>query len=76
MIVAICGGPRVGKTELSRRLVTRLGGVVVHTDDWLHEEWKEIPFKVIDAVYRVHARPLFVEGVQAARALRKGMAAD
>ena len=69
--VVICGGPKSGKTHLCRDLKRR----VIHTDDYADAyEWEELPWALLSAV-RGEDRWV-MEGVQAARALRKGLEAD
>jgi hypothetical protein len=68
--VAICGGPKTGKTTLSAYDLTE----TIHTDDYIGScRWEDVPERVIrDA----GDRPIIVEGVQAARALRSGLAVN
>lgn len=69
--VAIVGGPRVGKTTLALKVRDR---PVIASDDIKHLEWSEQPARMI---HLVGARPSFVvEGVQVARALRRGLEVD
>ena len=71
--IAIVGGPRAGKTTLSR-LTDR---PVIHTDDYRTRSWESVPHAVIADVLDIDNRNGFiVEGVQVARALRKGLEVD
>lgn len=69
--VAIAGGPRVGKTTIASRVSDRM---VFGTDEFREFPWEEVPHRVIAkaSVYD----SFLVEGVQVARALRKGLRAD
>jgi hypothetical protein len=71
--IAVTGGPNSGKTTgVAARVTDR---TVIHTDDWKHLGYSpEVPFLIIDAC-KAHSSFL-VEGVQAARALRKGLEVD
>lgn len=68
--VAIVGGPKVGKTTLSRLATDR---VIHHNDDAKHLNWEDHPAYWINKA----VEPSFViEGVHVARALRKGLKVD
>lgn len=69
--VVIAGGPKTGKTTLTAGVTDR---EVFHTDDFNKAPWTEIPRLVIDQVKDVPAYVL--EGVQAGRALWKGLEPD
>jgi len=69
--IAIVGGPRVGKTTLSKRVSDRK---VVSTDDFIRQPWGSVPTLIQGAVALESA--FIVEGVQAARFLRKGGQVD
>jgi hypothetical protein len=69
--IAITGGPRTGKTTLSR-WCSRL---VFHTDDYKHIEWSKASQKIADDVNAAYDS-LLVEGVRVPHALRKGMKVD
>lgn len=69
--VAIAGGPRVGKTTLAASATDR---PVIGTDAYRSHAWEFIPAKVIADVEKHHS--FVLEGVQVARALRKGLRAD
>ena len=70
--VAIVGGPHTGKSTFARSVRDR---PVIATDDYINLPWEDVPAKVIEAAGA--AGPAFVvEGVQAARALRKGLEVD
>lgn len=68
--VAIVGGPRTGKSTLSA-LADR---PVVHTDDTMDLPWEDQPSCVIQLLR--HMDTFVVEGVQASRAIRKGLEVD
>lgn len=69
--VAIVGGPRAGKSTIVGHITDR---EVIHTDSYNGEEWDALPGLLIDAT---QGKERFViEGVHAARALRKGMQVD
>ena len=69
--VAIVGGPKTGKTTLSRKLQ---GVEILHTDDLMHLNWEHQPEAISE---RLRGKSTFVvEGVQTARALRKGLEVD
>lgn len=69
--IAIVGGPRAGKTTLAR-LADRH---VIHTDDYRTRTWEAVPHAVIADVLDLaqYGHRWIVEGVQVARALRKGL---
>lgn len=69
--VGIAGGPNTGKTTLSKRVQDRR---VVGTDAYKEIPWEDVPHRMIadvkdDSTY-------CIEGVQVARALRKGLPLD
>ena len=76
--IAIVGGPRSGKTTLAR-LADRH---VIHTDDYRTRSWEAVPHAVIADIRDLEADSLsrgnrwIIEGVQVARALRKGLEVD
>lgn len=76
--IAIVGGPRAGKTTLAR-LADRH---VIHTDDYRTRTWEAVPHAVIADIRDLEADSLsrgnrwIIEGVQVARALRKGLEVD
>lgn len=70
--IAIVGGPKTGKSTLSGMSD---GRVVIHTDDFRDIPWADVPIAVNRAVMASGGRYI-VEGVQVARALRKGLAPD
>lgn len=77
---AILGGPRSGKTTYAAKLMAGEGErrPVVHTDDFIALGWERQPEAVIEAC-RAHeeaGRGFILEGVTAARALRKGLLVD
>ncbi len=69
--LAVAGGPRTGKTTLAAKLAAR---AQIHTDDLMALPWADVPPAVIAECDRHGA--LVVEGVQVARALRKGLQVD
>jgi predicted GTPase len=70
--VAIVGGPRTGKSTLANAVRDR---PVIPTDSYMDLPWEDVPAKVIEAAGAAGGR-FVVEGVQAARALRKGLEVD
>lgn len=69
--VAIVGGPGTGKSTLAAKVDDR---DVVHTDSFRELPWEDVPAAVIA---ECSGKPAFVvEGVQVARALRKGLEVD
>ena len=69
--VAIVGGPRTGKTTMASYVRDRK---VYHTDDFMHLDWKDQPDFIIQLLK--DQSTYVVEGVQVARALRKGLPVD
>lgn len=68
--IAIVGGPKTGKTTLSTSVNDR---PVYHTDESREIPWEDQSQYWVDKI----KEPSFVlEGVQAARALRKGLQVD
>ncbi len=71
MRICITGGPRTGKTTLSRRMGSAL---VRHTDDLIgSRDWSGASREV--ASWFGHPGPWIIEGVAVPRALRKWLAA-
>jgi len=70
--VAIVGGPQVGKTTISRRIKDR---PVLHSDDFKHLDWSAASQEMAERANAVKGK-VAVEGVAAARAIRKGMRVD
>jgi uncharacterized protein len=69
--LVITGAPRTGKTSLALQVNDR---PVLHTDDWMHLPWRELP----DAV-KVEAEKFttfVLEGVRAADVIRNGLDVD
>jgi adenylate kinase family enzyme len=66
MRIVICGAPRSGKTTLA-------GLQALHTDDLIPLGWSEASEKVADD-WMQRPGPWVIEGVAAARALRKYLA--
>ncbi len=69
--IAIVGGPKQGKTTISEEVKDRH---VLHTDDYLESDWSGVPARIVNDLAR-HDR-FVVEGIQVARALRKGLEVD
>lgn len=69
--IAIAGGPQHGKTTLSKQVTDR---IVIGSDSYKSEPWSEQPL-ILKALTALHSA-FCVEGVQVARALRKGMEVD
>jgi adenylate kinase family enzyme len=67
--ILICGGPRTGKTTLAAEIGPQVGGAVHHTDDLIPLGWSEASQAA--ALLLEAPGPWIVEGVAAARALRK-----
>ena len=68
--IAICGGPKTGKTTLS----ATLPGKVMHTDDAAGLGWSAASLEVSKWFDR--PGPFVIEGVAVARALRKWLLAN
>lgn len=69
--IAIVGGPGTGKSTLASRVNDR---TILHTDDTMEAKWEHQPAITIERASRHESFAL--EGVQAARALRKGLQVD
>jgi len=70
--VAIVGGPKAGKTFLADD--NSDDKPIIRTDDYMGFPWEDVPYHVIAAAA---GRDQFVmEGIQTARALRKGLQVD
>ena len=74
-LIGICGGPGTGKATLASRVHAKVGGVVVHTDEFKKLPWGDQPSAII-AVVRANPQVTIVEGVTVARAVRKGLVVD
>ncbi len=72
MILGITGGPRTGKTELAKRLSKRFSLRVFHTDEVRGVGWARQPYQIISLATGAD----IIEGVQVARAIRKGLVVD
>ena len=68
--VAICGGPRVGKTTLA----LGTGRRVVHTDDYIGTPYEELGSLLRDVCESLTS--FVLEGVRAGHALRAGLEVD
>lgn len=69
--IAICGGPRVGKTTLAQAFSNH---ELVSTDEFIGLPWEQVPFALIAKCSTLER--FVIEGVQVARALRKGLVVD
>lgn len=69
--IAIVGGPQTGKTTLAKTVTDR---PVHHNDNGKHIPWEDQPEYWKNQVFGQDA--FVLEGVQAARALRKGLQVD
>lgn len=75
MRIIVAGGPRTGKTTLADRLGRDLGMPVRHTDDLIDSHsWSEASEAV--SGWCSDQGPWVIEGVAAARALRKWLVAN
>ena len=70
--IAIVGGPRTGKTTLSKKFEGQWD--VICTDAWKHLPWHLQPVKITEACQG--SERFVLEGVQAARVLRRGLEVD
>ncbi len=70
--IAIVGGPRVGKSTLAARVTDR---PVFSTDEFMGTPWDDVP-GAVNAKADTQGASWVVEGVQVARALRKGLKPD
>lgn len=72
--IIVAGGPRTGKTTLADRLAAGLGITARHTDDLIGTlDWSASSAEV--ATWFDADGPWVIEGVAAARAIRKWLAA-
>lgn len=67
--IVICGGPKSGKTTLSRKYKTMR---VIHCDDYAGMGWSEASDELAAIMIKT-AGPWVMEGVAAVRALRKAL---
>ena len=70
--VAIVGAPRTGKSTLTSRVTDR---PVLGTDDYQEMPWDDIPAAMIERS-KTMGGSYVIEGVQTARAIRKGLQVD
>ena len=70
--VAVSGGPSSGKTTLASSVTDR---PVLSTDDFMALPWSDVPHAVMNQAKGMGDRWV-IEGVQVARALRKGLTPD
>ncbi len=71
MKIAITGAPRAGKTTLA----TKIGGDVLHTDDFKHLAWSDQSAAVAAALTGSQPGDV-IEGTTVARGLRKWLRAN
>lgn len=64
--IAIAGGPNTGKSTLAN-IATR--HEVIHTDDFMHLEWTDVPWVLLGRIFK--REDFIIEGVQVGRVLRK-----
>ncbi len=72
--IAICGGPRTGKTTLSRLAHSKKHSVL-HGDNFMTLDWSKASATLAAQANEI-AGPVVIEGVAVPRALRKGMRVD
>lgn len=73
--IAIVGGPKCGKTTAVKDISGMCGTrAIIHTDEFKDLPWAEQPYAIIQTVANLPA--FIVEGVQVARALRRGLKVD
>ena len=73
--IAITGAPLTGKTTLAKSVTESKSIPVIHGDDYIELGWSESSKAIADAVNAIDGA-VIVEGVQVARAIRKGMCID
>jgi len=73
--IAITGAPLTGKTTLAKSVSESKSIPVIHGDDYNELGWSESSKAMADAVNAIEGA-VIVEGVQVARAIRKGMRID
>lgn len=69
MKIAICGGPRTGKSTFATRLAADYDLPVVSTDQFIKFAWDVVPNLVIEELRQKDG--WILEGIQAARVLRR-----
>jgi hypothetical protein len=72
--LALCGGPRTGKSTLATML-GRDGRSVLHTDALIGLGWSEASAEAMRLANETRGR-IVIEGVAVPRALRKGLKVD
>jgi hypothetical protein len=74
--VAVVGGPGCGKTTAVAKCVIHELSTrkILHTDDFKSLPWSDQPLKIIEWADKNHS--FLIEGIQVARALRKGLQVD
>jgi len=73
--VVVAGGPRTGKSTFAETLRKASGAQILHTDDLIHLGWSEASQEAATWIVKRPPRPWILEGVAAARALRKVLGA-
>ena len=72
--IAVVGGPRAGKTTMTRVLDHRH---VIRTDDYKHRSWEAAPLAALADVLDLGKDARFVvEGTRAVSVLRRGLKVD
>ncbi len=69
--IAICGGPRTGKTTLGERLAEKYAAPLISTDEYMHVPWERVPDDILPEL--IPSAPWILEGVQAARVIRRAI---
>ncbi len=73
--LAIVGGPNAGKTTFAASLpFPKFYRPIFHTDSFMNLPWEDQPAAIIE--YLDDRDAFIIEGVQVARALRKGLMVD
>jgi hypothetical protein len=73
--IAIVAPPKHGKTTLAKALKERYESLnVIHCDEYISHSWTEQPLVIIEEVAK--HKEWLIEGVQVARAMRKGLRPD
>lgn len=67
--IAICGGPKTGKSTLAARIAAETGCQLIATDAYMDVPWGQIPDVILPSLKATDSWVL--EGVQAARVLRR-----
>lgn len=73
-LVVIVGPPAGGKTELANALAEKFPDYkVYHSDDYMIHGFTESLYKLMEDIQADPSKKIIVEGIQAARLLRKGV---